>query len=177
MKNTIKLIVTLFFLTNMAVAQDRTRWVEIGEGTYEYGFIYPYKIKLSVPFGVRNIADIKEGLSPMKFSLIWLPIMYSQENVKKLFLSQFEKGYSNKESFMLAKNIINFFLKKLPATEKHNEWVFIYYPDEGSKLFINDKKIHHLVGAEFNRALVHSWLDKSPVLTANLLNRLLKIQK
>ena len=167
----------LIFLTNLVYAQDKTRWVEIGEGTYEYGFIYPYKIKLSVPFGVRNIADIKDGLVPMKFNLTWLQIEYSQEKVQKLFLSQFEKGYSDKESFMLSKNIINYFLNKLPLIKKHNEWVFVYYPDEGTKLLINDRKIHHLVGAELNRALVRSWLHKSPVLTANLFNRLLKVQK
>jgi hypothetical protein len=158
-------------------ANDKTQWVEIGEGTYEYGFTYPYKLKMSVPFGVRDIEDIKQGLLPIKFNIQWLPINYSQEQVKKLFNDQFKNSYDSKESYILAKNIINYFLSKLPATKKHDEWVFTYFPDEGSKLYIDNKKIHQLVGAELNRALIQSWLNKSPVLTANLFNRLLKVQR
>lgn len=164
-------------MINKTSAHDQTRWVEIGAGTYEYGFLYPYKVKLSIPFGARNIEDVKGGLLPMKFDLQWLLMSYSQEEVEKLFMTQLEEGYASKESFMLAQNIIQYFLSKLPATKKHDEWTFVYYPDEGSKLFIDGKKVHHLVGAEFNRGLMNSWIEKSPVLTANLFNRLLKLQK
>ncbi len=177
MKNLMTAMLVFMLLISSAMAQEKKRWVEIGVGTYDYGFLYPYKVRLSIPFGVRNIEDIKQGLLPMKFDLQWLLMSYSQEEVKKLFLAQLEEGYTNKESFLLAQNIIQYFLGKLPATKKHDEWTFIYYPDEGSKLFIEGKKVHHLVGAEFNRALMNSWIEKSPVLTANLFNRLLKLQK
>ena len=177
MKSPLKFIILMLLMINSAWAQtDKTQWVVIGEGTYEYGFIFPYKIKLLVPFGVRNIDEIKNGLQPMQIKLDWLPLKYSKQQVHKLFLAQFEDKYVDKESFLLSKNIINHFINKLPATEKHNEWLFSYYPDEGTKLFINGVKIHHLVGAELNRALLQSWLDKSPVLTANLFNRLLRIR-
>ncbi|VAW36651.1 hypothetical protein MNBD_GAMMA01-536 [hydrothermal vent metagenome] len=175
MKYVIKLILVLF-IANIVSAQDKTHWVEIGKGTYEYGFIYPYKVKFYVPYGVRNIAEIKQGLVPMKFELDWLLINYPQTKVQKLFSKQLEKHYASTGSFKLSNNLIKSFLNKLPAVNKHDKWTFTYYPDEGSRLFITDKKIHHLVGAELNRALLQSWLNKNPVLTANLFNRLLKVQ-
>jgi len=182
MKSHIKSVLLLLFVLAFFNAQDgytkeRTHWVEIGEGTYEFGFTYPYKIKFFVPYGVRNIKDIKAGLFPMRFELNWLAIEYPKEKVQKLFNKQIEEHFSSPANFKLSNNLIHLFLRKLPPVKKHDQWVFTYYPDEGAKLFIKDKKIHHLVGAELNRALVQSWLDQSPVLTANLLKRLLKLQK
>jgi len=174
--NKIFQILLLIFLTGHVVAQNKTQWVAIGEGTYNHGFIYPYKIKLYVPKGFRDIEELKLGLIPLKFKLKWLPIKLSGNDIQKMFREQLKEYFSTKEGFDLSKNIISRFLKKLPAIKKYDEWVFTYYPDVGSKLYIHDKQIHHLVGAEFNRALIQSWLNKSPVLTSNLLNRLLKVQ-
>jgi hypothetical protein len=174
----IKLLIIALIFTNSVFAnpKERTHWVKIGEGTYDYGFIFPYKIKFHVPYGVRNIGDIKEGVIPMKFDLDWLPLDYNKSNIEKLFNAQLEDFYTDTESFKLSHNIIQQFLNKLPAIVKHDLWVFTYYPDEGTKLFINNNKIHHLVGSELNRALYESWLKKNPVLTANLFKRLLKVQ-
>jgi hypothetical protein len=174
--NKIYTILAILLVSFSIQSRENTHWVNIGEGTYDYGFIFPYKIKFYVPYGVRNIPDIKEGVIPMKFDLDWLPISYKKEKVEKLFNNQLENHYGDQESFKLAKNAIHHFLKKLPAINKHDQWVFTYYPDEGTKLFIKDKKVHHLVGSELNRALVQSWINKNPVLTANLFKRLLKIQ-
>lgn len=169
------LLLTLM-LSNTVFAQKEISWVEIGEGTYDHGFIFPYKIKLFVPIGVRNIADLKEGLLPMRFQLDWLPIELSQEKVKDIFLNQLKNHFNNPEGYKLSVNIIEYFLKKLPEVKKHNIWLFEYFPDEGTKLFIQNEKIHQLVGAEINRALIQSWVNKNPMLTSNLFNRLLKVQ-
>lgn len=166
----------IFFYSLTAVSENSVRWVEIGEGTYELGFLYPYKIMLSVPYGVKNINEIKQGLTPVKVVLKWLPNNLKKEDVDKFFSSQLEDNFKDKENYRLSKTVIGFFLKKLPVPKKHDEWTFIYFPDEGMKLMIDDKKVHHLVGAELNRALLDSWLNKNPVLTSNLFNRLLKIQ-
>ena len=159
-----------------ASPNSRTHWVNIGEGTYAQGFLFPYRVKLFVPYGVRDINDIKEGVIPLKFELDWLLIKSSQKEVKKIFTNQIREYYSTLESYKLSKNIINLFLTKLPVVNKHDLWVFEYYPDEGTKLYINNKLIHQLIGAEFNRALIQSWLNKSPVLTSNLFTRLIKLQ-
>jgi hypothetical protein len=172
----LKTILVLLFIS-FTVSAQTTRWVDIGEGTYEQGFLFPYKIKFSVPFGVRDIDDIKLGLHPMKFEINWLLPNATKDIVSKVFFDQLKEKYENKESFRLSKNLIHYFLNKLPAIIKHDKWLFVYYPDVGTKLFIHEEKIHHLVGAEFNRALIGSWLDKNPVLTSHLFNRLLKIQK
>ncbi len=172
----IPVLLSLLILSLCAFGQTKPKWVEIGEGTYKAGFIYPYKVKLFVPYGVRDIAELKQGLLPMRFELTWLPNFTSQKEIKKLFSSQLEEKFDSVESFKLSKNLIHLFLRKLPETKRHEKWVFEYYPDMGTKLFIHEKKIYHLVGAELNRALIDSWINKSPVLTANLLNRLLKLQ-
>ncbi len=159
-----------------ATPNSRTHWVNIGEGTYDQGFLFPYRVKLFVPYGVRDINDIKEGVIPLKFELDWLLIKSSKKEVKKIFTNQIREYYSNPESYKLSKNLINLFLTKLPTVNKHDLWVFEYYPDEGTKLYFNNKQIYHVVGAEFNRALIQSWLNKSPVLTSNLFTRLIKLQ-
>jgi len=169
--------IIILILSTCVCAHDKTHWVEIGDGTYDYGFDFPYKIKLYVPFGVRDIPDIKEGLFPMKFELSWLLFDSSQKGVQDLFANQIKDNYLDKESHKLSEIVIGYFLKKLPTVKKHDSWTFTYYPDEGTKLYIDEKMIHHLVGAELNRALVQSWLNKNPALTANLFNRLIKLQR
>jgi hypothetical protein len=176
MKYKLIFIVLMIASSVFANTNDKTHWVKIGEGTYDYGFIFPYKIKFHVPYGERNIGDIKKGVIPMKFDLEWLPLNYKKSKVEKLFNTQLKGFYSDQESFKLSHNIIQQFLNKLPAIVKHDKWVFTYYPDVGTQLFIEDIKIHHLVGSELNRALYESWLNKNPVLTANLFKRLLKVQ-
>jgi hypothetical protein len=172
-------LLLLFIFVGSALAipsHKNVQWVNIGEGTYDQGFLFPYKVKLFVPFGIRDIQDIKNGVIPMKFELDWLLMTAAKEQVMKIFSNQIKEHYDNPEDYRLAKNIINQFLDKLPAVNKHDIWVFEFYPDTGTLLYIKDKKIHHLVGAEFNRALQQSWLDKNPVLTSNLFTRLLQIQ-
>lgn len=176
MKYKLAFFVLLFVNSVFANPNDRTHWVNIGEGTFHQGFIFPYKIKLYIPYGVRNIDDIKEGVIPMKFDLDWLLVEPPIKDVKQIFSNQIRDNYSNPESYRLGKNIIGLFLKHLPSVKKHDHWVFEYYPDEGTKLYINNEIIHHLIGAELNRALIQSWLNKSPVLTSNLFTRLLKLQ-
>lgn len=175
-----KTILTLFIFLTATLAQanpnSKTHWVNIGKGTYGQGFLFPYRVKLFVPYGERNIPDIKEGVTPLKFELEWLLINAPKKQIRKIFTDQIREHYSNPESYILSKNIINLFLKKLPTVKKHDSWIFEYYPDEGTKLFINNKQIHHLVGAELNRALIQSWLNKSPVLTSYLFTRLIKLQ-
>ncbi len=173
-KNTV--LLSLIILSLSAYGQSNPKWVKIGEGTYKSGFTYPYKVQLSVPYGVRNIAELKQGLLPMRFELIWLPNTTTKKEIKKLFSNQLEEKFASVESFKLSKNLIHLFLRKLPETKRHEHWLFEYYPDVGTKLFIKDKKVYHLVGAQINRALIDSWINKSPVLTANLFNRLLKLQ-
>jgi len=178
MKKYFRLIILhlALFSTGLSIAQNKIQWVEIGEGTYDHGFIFPYKIKLYVPYGVRDIGDLKEGLLPMKFRLDWLPITLKQKKVKSIFTSQLKNNFDNLENYRLSENIVENFLIKLPKTKKHDIWIFEYFPDRGTHFIIEDKTIHQLVGAELNRALIQSWINKNPMLTSSLFNRLLKVQ-
>lgn len=172
------LFVMLLFVPSMAFSyqHNKTHWVNIGKGTFDQGFLFPYKVKLYVPFGERDIPDIKNGAIAMRFQLEWLLKDASQDQVQKLFKTQIRDNYTDMHSYRLSKNLISFFLKKLPSIKKKDQWIFEYYPDAGTILYIKDKKIHHLVGAELNRALLDSWINKNPVLTNNLFTRLLKLQ-
>ena len=176
MKKYIKLLLIIVVLNSTVKAQNVTRWIEIGEATYEYGYVFPYKVKLFVPFGARNIEDMKDGLTPLKFEINWLLLKLPQNKVSQLFNDQLEQSYTNKESFKLSKNMINLFLGKMPSVTKHDIWQFIYYPDLGTRLMIDDKKAYHLVGSEINRALVDSWINKNPILSNSLFHRLLELQ-
>jgi len=177
MKTSLKLTLLLIFISTIICAKPKIHWVAIGNGTYNHGFIYPYKIKFYVPYGVRNVNDIKLGLYPMKFKINWLLMKYSKKEVSQLFFKQLQENFKSQGNFRLYKNIVNSFLETLPAIIKQDEWDFIYSPDEGTRLYIKDKLTHHLVGSELNWALTQAWLNKDPVLTNKLLNRLLKVQK
>jgi len=176
MKTILAILIFLMSSLGQTNQSSSIHWVNIGEGTYDQGFIFPYRVKLYVPYGVRDINDIKSGVIPMKFELDWLLVDASKAVVQKIFRNQIRENYSSPENHKLAKNIIHSFLTKLPTVKKHDFWIFEYYPDEGAKLYINNQQIHHLVGAELNRSLIQSWLNKSPVLTSNLFSRLIKLQ-
>ena len=178
MKTNFRLItlLALIILFKTASAHEENRWIEIGEGTYDHGFIFPYKIKLFVPYGVRDIPDLKEGLLPMRFQLSWLPMKLSKKKVKAIFLSQLKNNFSSEEGYKLYAYVIDSFLNKLPKIKKHDIWVFDYFPDQGTKFYLKEQKVHQLIGAEINRALIQSWVNKNPMLTSNLFNRLLKVQ-
>ena len=176
MKVVLKFLLVLLVVSLSVQAQDKTKWMEIGEATYEYGYVFPYKVKLFVPFGKRDIEEMRQGLIPLKFELDWLLLKLPKEKVAQLFNDQLEQSYANKESFKLSKNLIHLFLRKLPAVTKHDRWDFIYFPDLGTKLMIDDKKVYHLVGSEINRALIDSWINKNPILTNTLFRRLLELQ-
>lgn len=175
-KLNIFILFVMLVFANIAQAQKQIQWIEIGEGTYDHGFIFPYKLKLFIPIGVRDINDLKEGLQPMRFRLQWLPIKLSQTKVKEIFDSQLKKNFNSDESYKISTNSIAVFLSKLPKIKKHDIWTFDYFPDQGTKLIIKEQKIYQLVGAEINRALIQSWINKNPMLTSNLFNRLLKVQ-
>lgn len=170
-----RLLILIFLL--VGCVQAETQWVKIGGGTYNQGFLYPYKINLYVPYGVRNIHDIKQMQDKMKFSLDWLLLESPKMQVKKIFLQQLKENFNSDESFQLNAYVIDQFLTSLQGVKKHHQWDFIFSPDVGTILYINHKEIYHLVGAEINKALLNSWLKKDPVLTSNLFTRLLKVQQ
>lgn len=94
-------------------AQAETQWVKIGEGTYNHGFIFPYKISLYVPYGVRDIKDIKQLQHEMKFSLNWLLLESSKQQVKKIFQQQLKEKFSSEENFNLYTHVIDQFLDEI----------------------------------------------------------------
>lgn len=173
----LSIIIIFIFLSALNPIHAKTQWVKIGEGTYNQGFLYPYKLSLSVPYGVRNIHDIKQMQYELKFNLDWLLVDSSQKDIKNLFRNQLKAKFSSEENFNLYTRMIDLFLESLPAVKKHNQWEFVFSPDIGTKLYIEDKLVYHLVGSDINKALIHSWLNNDPVLTSNLFTRLLKVQK
>lgn len=156
-------------------AETVSRWVHVGEVDYELKTSTPYHIKLYLPYGAKDIGDLKEYLYPMRFEITWLEPV-SADSVKLLFKRQIRNHFPDKEALRLYKHYIRFFTKKLKATKADDVWVFEYFPDEGIRLFINDKLVHLMIGVELNRALLRSWMEFHPIMTSKLINKLLRIQ-
>lgn len=174
-----KLVLIWFTLMSIQLhAGNVEQWVEIGKGAYEIrkgtDEICPYEVTFYLPYGANVLSDTKEGLYPMRFELTWHED-YSVEKVRELMLFQLESHFDDPEGFKLYNNFIQIFLKKLKSAKKGDVWLFENYPDEGTRLFIKEKKIHHLIGVEFNRAMYQSWLNENPILTSQLLSKLIKI--
>ena len=169
------IIIIMLFLSCQLHAANVDQWVEIGSAKYEVKKqdqeICPYIVKFFLPFGANSIPDTKEGLYPMRFELTWAED-YPIEKVRDLFLFQLESHFDDPEGFILYNNFIQIFMKKLKPAKKGDVWLFENYPDEGTRVFVGEKKIHHLIGVEFNRAMYNSWLNVNLKLTSQLLSKL-----
>ena len=151
-------------------------WVTVGKSDILWNFTYVFTLSLQVPYGQTNIDDIKAGLVPVRFSLKWLPPAMPQEKVAAYFHDSLKKHFADAADFQRNQAGIKRLLAALPATRKHDLWHIEYDPDAGTLIFVGERKVHHLVGASLNRALLNNWLNDNPVTTAQLLNRLIRHQ-
>lgn len=172
------LLLTCLLLYGFAVAARDTnhQWVPVGKSDILWNFTYVFSLSLQVPYGETRIDDIKQGLVPIRFSLQWLPPEMSQEKVAAYFRESLKKHFSDEAAFQRNQRSIERFLQALPATSKHDLWHIEYDPDAGTLIFVGERRVHHLVGAGLNRALLDTWLNDNPVTTARLLNRLIRRQ-
>lgn len=166
----------IFCFSSLLHAESEYRWINIGEADYKTGANTPYKIKLSLPYGATDLNDVKALLYPMKFELTWNEEKLSSSSVQSTFRKQLKNHFDDFESYKLYKHQIRYFLKKLPPVVLGEQWVFEYYPDQGIRLYIDGKRVHLLIGAQLNRALLKSWMDYNPFITSQLLTKLLRIQ-
>jgi len=169
-------VILLSVLCSASLALAQPRWVTVGQASIQWHYMHVFRLSLQVPYGQTNIQDIKDGLVPLRFTLSWLPPHMSQEKVAAYFTESLQKHFSSDSDFVRNRPRIERFLRSLPATHKHDLWHIEYDPDAGTLIFIGDHKVHHLVGASLNRALLDTWLDDNPVTTAQLLSRLIQRQ-
>ncbi len=158
-------------------AQQKSEWVTLGQSDFSEGYKTLYRLYLEVPKGVHDADDIKKGMQVMQFRIQWLPPKTDQQTAQSHFKSLLEAQFENPEDLKFNQTILNRLYKKLPEAKRHDEWVFKYSPEAGTQLFIKGKKIHSMIGSEANSALHHAWLLQSPVVTAKLMNRLLKAKQ
>ena len=168
-----RLIVLLLLLPIGLFAQE-DNWVKIGETTINWGYTIPYRLQLHTPKGIHDMDDIKNGLQSFRFDVIWQPPTTSQEQSRKHFKELLTEQFNKPEDLFFNQSLIERFTKKLPSAKRFDRWQFIYDPDAGTRLVIDDQEIHRLIGAEINRALRNAWLKKGPVETSKLFKRLLK---
>ncbi|WP_395375096.1 chalcone isomerase family protein [Marinicella sp. W31] len=168
-----RLIVLLLLLPLSLLAQER-QWVKIGETTMSWGYSIPYKLELHTPKGIHNIDDIKNGLQSFRFVVIWQPPETSKKQTQAHFKNLLSEQFKQPEDLYFNQSLIERFIRKLPSANRFDRWQFIYEPDAGTKLVINDQEMHRMIGAEINRALRNAWLKKGPVETSKLFKRLLK---
>ncbi len=173
MKIVIFALLALFFSFDL-FAQDH--WVKLGQMDVSQGYKTLYRLKLETPKGVHNADDIKRGMQVMRFHLTWLPPEVDAQEVKDHFKALITAEFDDPEDLKFNQIIIDKLIKKLPETKRHDVWFFEYSPDAGTAVFVQNKKVHNIIGAETNAALHKAWLLSSPVATAKLMKRLLKAQ-
>lgn len=167
-------ILTLLF-TIQASANDQ--WVKLGEAEVSWGYKTPYRINLMSPKGVHDLEDIRNGMQDIQFDIEWLAPNTSKQQVEAHFKELIESQLNTPESIQFNQTTIDRLIKKLPEADRFDRWQFYFSPDAGTKLVIENKTIHTLIGSEINRALYQAWLFKTPVTTSKLLTRLLKLGK
>ncbi|WP_154221893.1 chalcone isomerase family protein [Marinicella rhabdoformis] len=170
------LLLSLTFAPQAIQAQP-VEWLTLGQNDYSEGYKTLYRLKLEVPKGVHDAYDIKKGMQVMRFKLTWLPPVTQQSDVHSHFKNLLEATFKSPEDLKFNQITLTRFYTKLPEAQRHDEWLFEYSPQTGTKILIKGKKIHSLIGSEANDALIQAWLHKSPVVTAKLMKRLLKAQK
>lgn len=158
-------------LLNPAQADD-SQWVVLGSSNISWGYITPYELQLQSPVGNHNIEDIRTGMQTVRFRLKWLSPTTTQEDVAAHFKHLIETHLSDSEAIKFNQPTINKLLAKLPSTQRNDVWYFVFSPDIGTKLIIENQLHYKLIGAEVNRALYQAWLNNHPVTTAQLLKRL-----
>jgi len=168
-----RLIVLLLLLPMGLYAQDKT-WVKLGETNISWGYTIPYKLELHTPKGIHDMDDIKNGLQVFRFDVIWQPPTTSEKQTRTHFKELLTEQFTQPEDLYFNQSLIERFTRKLPSAKRFDRWQFIYDPDAGTRLIIQDKVIHRMIGAEINRALRNAWLQKGPVETSKLFKRLLK---
>ena len=112
----------------------------------------------------------------VQFDLEWLTPSTSKTQVENHFKQLLESKLKDQEAITFNQSHISRLVKKLPKAKRHDRWQFYFTPDEGTHVYINDNKVHTLIGSEINRALYSAWLLSDPVSTSKLLTRLLKLQ-
>lgn len=167
-------LIQTFFLYSLVYAQDRdTNWVKIGGANMNWGYTIPYKIELYTPKGIHNIEDIKQGLQTFRFALTWQAPQTSEKQVQLHFKELITEHFNSLEDMQLNAPQTKTFTEKLGSTNRFDKWYFVYRPDAGTKLIIDDITIHHFIGSDINRALRDAWFTRGPVTTSKLFKRLL----
>lgn len=152
-------------------------WVKIGEAEISWGYKTPYRINLLTPKGIHDIDDVRNAMQTMQFDLEWLAPNTTKEQVELHFKELLESQFNTPDAIKFNQITINRFITKLPEANRFDRWQFYFSPDSGTKIYIDGKKIHTIIGAEINRAMHHAWLHRDPVTTSKLLTRLLKLGK
>ena len=172
-KITLTILLCLPLWSQLLFAQQK-EWVKLGQHDFTEGYKTLYRLSLEVPKGIHDAYDIKKGLQVMRFKLNWLPPFTNQTDIQNYFKKLLAAEFESPEDLKFNQRILNSLYNKLPEAKRHDEWVFEYSPDAGTKLYIDNIKIHSMIGSEINNALHEAWLHKSPLITAKLMSRLLK---
>ncbi len=170
----ISVILALFLSTQVLAVEQ---WVKLGEAEVSWGYKTPYRINLMSPKGIHDLEDIRNGMQDIQFDIEWLAPNTPKPQVESHFKELIESQLSTPEAIQFNQTTINRLIRKLPEANRFDRWQFNFSPDSGTQVFIDNKKVHTLIGSEINRAIYHAWLFRDPVTTSKLLTRLLKLGK
>ena len=146
---------------NISIGESGSQLVLNGAGIRKKLFIKVYVGALYLPSKQNTVAAILNAEGPKRITMHFL---YKEVSAKKL-VNGWNEGFEGNSTAGEVKSLqerINRF-NKLFRTVKKNDIIRLdYLPEKGTQVWINNKQMGTVEGADFNQALLKIWLGKKP---------------
>ncbi len=145
----------------ISIGESGSQLVLNGAGIRKKLFIKVYVGALYLPSKQNTVAAILNAEGPKRITMHFL---YKEVSAKKL-VNGWNEGFEENSTAGEVKSLqerINRF-NKLFRTVKKNDIIRLdYLPEKGTQVWINNKQMGTVEGADFNRALLKIWLGSKP---------------
>lgn len=133
-----------------------------GAAVLDRNFVPFYAAALYLPASVRNLDQLRSGLSPYRVIVVWQIPELDAERVDDYWRKAFADAAGTERLGRIKTGIERFV--DLFGVARHGQVIlFDYIPDAGMRVFVDDKPAGQLPGVEFNTVLLSIWLgEKAP---------------
>ena len=133
-----------------------------GAAVLDRNFVPFYAAALYLPASVRNMGQLKSGLSPYRMTLVWQIPAFDDAHVDDYWRKAFADA-AGTDKLKRIKSGVDRFVEVFGEARHGQVILFDYIPDAGMRIFVDDKPAGQLPGVEFNIILLSIWLgDKAP---------------
>lgn len=133
-----------------------------GAAVLDRNFVPFYAAALYLPASVRNLDQLRSGLSPYRIIVVWQIPELDETRVDEYWRKAFADA-AGPERLGRIKTGIERFVDLFGVARHGQVILFDYIPDAGMRVFVDDKPAGQLPGVEFNAVLLSIWLgEKAP---------------